>query len=52
MSATAAVVGSCSFTASAMAFGTLSRVSDGTTVATSTITPNCTSGQQVPLLYY
>ena len=44
MSATAAVVGSCSFTASAMEFGTLSRANAGTTTATSTITPNCTSG--------
>jgi spore coat protein U-like protein len=44
MSATAAVVGSCSFTASAMEFGTLNRANAGTTTATSTITPNCTSG--------
>ena len=42
ISATAAVVGSCSFTASAMEFGTLSR--SGTTPATSTITPDCTAG--------
>ena len=42
ISATAAVVGSCSFTASAMEFGTLSR--SGATLATSTITPNCTAG--------
>jgi len=44
ISATAAVVGSCSFTASAMEFGTLNRTSGGTKTATSTITPNCTSG--------
>ena len=44
MSASAAVVGSCSFTASAMEFGTLNRANAGTTTAYSTITPNCTLG--------
>jgi hypothetical protein len=42
MSVTGGVVGTCTLTASAMEFGTLSR--SGTTPATSTITPNCTLG--------
>jgi hypothetical protein len=42
MSVTGAVAGTCSLAASTMAFGNLSRA--GTTTATSTITPNCTSG--------
>ena len=44
MSVTAAVAGSCTFTASAMEFGTLNRTAGGTKTATSTITPDCTSG--------